>query len=78
MAPALEVQGGETVSQNNVLNSVNDVINRSKVTVIGSGNWGSVASKLIASNTLRLNNFHGNILLYIYHLSSLEVFLLEY
>ena len=60
MAPALEVQGGETVSQNNV----NDVTNRSKVTVIGSGNWGSVASKLIASNTIRMNNFHGNFLVF--------------
>lgn len=59
MAPALEAQGGETLSQNSFLNSVGDVTNRSKVTVIGSGNWGSVASKLIASNTLRLSNFHG-------------------
>lgn len=64
MAPALEVQGVENVSQNNGLNNVDDVTNRSKVTVIGSGNWGSVASKLIASNTIRMNNFHGNFLCY--------------
>lgn len=30
-----------------------------RVTVVGSGNWGSVAAKLIASNTLKLNSFHG-------------------
>ena len=31
-----------------------------KVAVLGSGNWGSVAAKLIASNTLKDNDFHGN------------------
>ena len=30
-----------------------------KVTIIGSGNWGSVASKLIASNTIKLPSFYG-------------------
>jgi glycerol-3-phosphate dehydrogenase (NAD+) len=30
-----------------------------KVTIVGSGNWGSVAAKLIASNTIKLSNFHG-------------------
>lgn len=62
MAPAAldaQVPQGETVAQN-FFNSVNDATHRSKVTVIGSGNWGSVASKLIASNTLRLGSFHGN------------------
>nr|GMD53271.1 glycerol-3-phosphate dehydrogenase [NAD(+)] [Ipomoea batatas] len=39
--------------------------NKSRVTVVGSGNWGSVAAKLIASNTLKLN------LLYICYGSSL-------
>uniref|UniRef100_A0A7C9CFK6 Glycerol-3-phosphate dehydrogenase [NAD(+)] n=1 Tax=Opuntia streptacantha TaxID=393608 RepID=A0A7C9CFK6_OPUST len=29
-----------------------------KVAVLGSGNWGSVAAKLIASNTLKDNDFH--------------------
>ena len=33
--------------------------NKSKVTVVGSGNWGSVAAKLIASNALKLPSFHG-------------------
>lgn len=32
---------------------------KSRVTVVGSGNWGSVAAKLIASNTLKLPSFHG-------------------
>jgi glutamate dehydrogenase/leucine dehydrogenase len=30
-----------------------------RVAVIGSGNWGSVASRLIASNTAKLPAFHG-------------------
>ncbi|KAJ1391543.1 hypothetical protein SESBI_36526 [Sesbania bispinosa] len=69
MAPALEAQvpqGGETLAQNNFLNSVNDATHRSKVTVIGSGNWGSVASKLIASNTLRLSSFHDEVRMWVY------------
>lgn len=32
---------------------------KSRVTVVGSGNWGSVAAKLIASNALKLPSFHG-------------------
>lgn len=74
MAPAFEAQRGApppqaepvqeqaaaaAASQNNAHFSNYE----SKVTVVGSGNWGSVASKLIASNTLRLSSFHG-----IYHL----------
>jgi glycerol-3-phosphate dehydrogenase (NAD+) len=65
MAPAFEAhqsqgpppQVGEQVaaSQNNLHFSNHE----SKVTVVGSGNWGSVAAKLIASNTLRLTSFHG-------------------
>lgn len=30
-----------------------------RVAVIGSGNWGSVAAKLIASNTVKQSMFHG-------------------
>lgn len=41
------------------MGSCGDEINKSKVTVIGSGNWGSVAAKLIGSNTLKLESFHG-------------------
>jgi len=36
-----------------------EVLQKSRVTVVGSGNWGSVAAKLIASNTLNINSFHG-------------------
>ncbi|CAH8358045.1 unnamed protein product [Eruca vesicaria subsp. sativa] len=32
---------------------------KSRVTVVGSGSWGSVAAKLIASNVLKLPSFHG-------------------
>ncbi|XP_057445598.1 glycerol-3-phosphate dehydrogenase [NAD(+)]-like isoform X2 [Lotus japonicus] len=60
MAPV--PQEGETVVQNNV----GDATHRSKVTVIGSGNWGSVASKLIASNTLRLSSFHDEVRMWVY------------
>lgn len=66
MAPV--PQGGEIVAQNNF----NDVTHRSKVTVIGSGNWGSVAAKLIASNTLRLCSFHGTFSCYLIELNLCE------
>ncbi|CAA0820147.1 Glycerol-3-phosphate dehydrogenase [Striga hermonthica] len=39
---------------------------KSRVTVVGSGNWGSVAAKLIASNTLRLNSFHDEVRMWVY------------
>lgn len=51
MAPSAETEYGDNVE-------VPD--NKSRVTVVGSGNWGSVAAKLIASNTLKLSSFHGN------------------
>lgn len=69
MAPALEaslaeqqVQDGERGGAENILtsNTNNEEITYNyKVTIVGSGNWGSVASKLIASNTLKLSSFHG-------------------
>ncbi|KAM7279494.1 hypothetical protein ACFE04_006628 [Oxalis oulophora] len=40
--------------------------NKSKVTVIGSGNWGSVAAKLIASNTLKLDSFHDEVRMWVF------------
>ena len=59
MAPAWEAQElqqeAEAVPRSN---PTDEVPFKSKVTVVGSGNWGSVASKLIASNTLRLTSFH--------------------
>ncbi|KAL6587442.1 hypothetical protein OROMI_000420 [Orobanche minor] len=38
---------------------------KSRVTVVGSGNWGSVAAKLIASNTLKLNSFHDEVSMWV-------------
>ncbi|KAL1564255.1 glycerol-3-phosphate dehydrogenase (NAD(+)) [Salvia divinorum] len=37
-----------------------------KVTVVGSGNWGSVAAKLIASNTLKLASFHDEVRMWVF------------
>ncbi|KAK4282302.1 hypothetical protein QN277_013697 [Acacia crassicarpa] len=39
---------------------------RSKVTVVGSGNWGSVAAKLVASNTLRSTSFHDEVRMWVF------------
>ncbi|KAK3012828.1 hypothetical protein RJ639_010420 [Escallonia herrerae] len=57
MAPSLESQrppleDGETAP--------------SKVTIVGSGNWGSVAAKLIASNTLKLSSFHDEVRMWVF------------
>ncbi|KAG6424772.1 hypothetical protein SASPL_115192 [Salvia splendens] len=37
-----------------------------KVTIVGSGNWGSVAAKLIASNTLKLSSFHDEVRMWVF------------
>lgn len=71
MAPAFESQqqaeGGETSPNNNNNFSGNDEFNhKSKVTVVGSGNWGSVAAKLIASNTLKLTSFHDEVRMWVF------------
>uniref|UniRef100_P52425 Glycerol-3-phosphate dehydrogenase [NAD(+)] n=1 Tax=Cuphea lanceolata TaxID=3930 RepID=GPDA_CUPLA len=39
---------------------------RSRVTVVGSGNWGSVAAKLIATNTLKLPSFHDEVRMWVF------------
>ncbi|CAI9111158.1 OLC1v1011309C2 [Oldenlandia corymbosa var. corymbosa] len=39
---------------------------KSRVTVVGSGNWGSVASKLIASNALKLPSFHDEVRMWVF------------
>jgi hypothetical protein len=36
------------------------------VAVIGSGNWGSVATKIIASNTIKQSIFHGNFFYFLF------------
>lgn len=62
MAPSMEED--QLQSKNASLNTIpvplaDEVPQKSRVTVVGSGNWGSVAAKLIASNTLNINSFHG-------------------
>ncbi|KAL5707316.1 glycerol-3-phosphate dehydrogenase (NAD(+)) [Ranunculus cassubicifolius] len=37
-----------------------------KITIVGSGNWGSVAAKLIASNTLKLDNFNDEVRMWVF------------
>ncbi|CAK9180446.1 unnamed protein product [Ilex paraguariensis] len=44
----------------------NEVPNKSRVTVVGSGNWGSVAAKLIASNTLKFPSFHDEVRMWVF------------
>ncbi|CAN6464378.1 unnamed protein product [Victoria cruziana] len=39
---------------------------KDRVAVIGSGNWGSVAAKLIASNTLLLRDFHDEVRMWVF------------
>ncbi|KAK1359446.1 Glycerol-3-phosphate dehydrogenase [NAD(+)] [Heracleum sosnowskyi] len=39
---------------------------KSKVAIIGSGNWGSVAARLVASNTLKLSNFHDEVRMWVF------------
>ncbi|KAG9141992.1 hypothetical protein Leryth_009344 [Lithospermum erythrorhizon] len=55
MAPFLDHVGDEETTSN-----------KSRVTVIGSGNWGSVAAKLIASNTLKLPSFHEEVKMWVF------------
>ncbi|KAF7117040.1 hypothetical protein RHSIM_RhsimUnG0005500 [Rhododendron simsii] len=57
MAPSAETEYGDNVE-------VPD--NKSRVTVVGSGNWGSVAAKLIASNTLKLSSFHDEVRMWVF------------
>ncbi|CAN8233201.1 unnamed protein product [Cochlearia groenlandica] len=39
---------------------------KSRVTIIGSGNWGSVAAKLIASNAFKLPSFHDEVRMWVF------------
>ncbi|KAL4368934.1 hypothetical protein GQ457_05G018850 [Hibiscus cannabinus] len=39
---------------------------KSRVTVIGSGSWGSVAAKLVASNTLQISSFHDDLKMWVF------------
>ncbi|CAH8277676.1 unnamed protein product [Arabidopsis lyrata] len=58
MSPALE----KSRQGNGECNEVS----KSKVTVVGSGNWGSVAAKLIASNALKLPSFHDEVRMWVF------------
>ncbi|XP_022774326.1 glycerol-3-phosphate dehydrogenase [NAD(+)] 1, chloroplastic-like isoform X2 [Durio zibethinus] len=79
MAPAFEQvpvpQEGETGTETATPHNTNTGNNggndgqvgyKSRVTVVGSGNWGSVAAKLIASNTLKLNSFHDEVRMWVF------------
>ncbi|KAI5651183.1 hypothetical protein M9H77_37188 [Catharanthus roseus] len=77
MAPSLESQQQlplqEEIASENINNNVvahhqpeDESSTKSKVAVVGSGNWGSVASKLIASNTLKLPSFHDEVRMWVF------------
>ncbi|KAK4347736.1 hypothetical protein RND71_034075 [Anisodus tanguticus] len=71
MAPSMESQQLEGPLNNNANASANVVLadevpHKSRVTVVGSGNWGSVASKLIASNTQKINSFHDEVRMWVF------------
>lgn len=52
--------------QQQLLQEEEEECRKSKVTIVGSGNWGSVAAKLIASNTLKLASFHDEVRLWVF------------
>ncbi|KAK8676312.1 hypothetical protein V6N13_034363 [Hibiscus sabdariffa] len=39
---------------------------KSRVTVVGSGSWGSVAAKRVASNTLKISSFHDDVKMWVF------------
>ncbi|OVA17620.1 Glycerol-3-phosphate dehydrogenase [Macleaya cordata] len=75
MAPSLEapqnnkqLEGGEITTEDISARSNGHEMNQKKyrVTIVGSGNWGSVAAKLIASNTLKLSSFHDEVRMWVF------------
>ncbi|KAE8648548.1 glycerol-3-phosphate dehydrogenase [NAD(+)] [Cucumis sativus] len=69
MAPGIEAlqrssNGGSVRPDSHF--SDDGVSSKFKVTVVGSGNWGSVAAKLIASNAARLSSFHDEVRMWVY------------
>ncbi|KAK0589082.1 hypothetical protein LWI29_009422 [Acer saccharum] len=69
MAPPFEEKTSLDPSQtppHQTLSNAGAVSGKSKVTIVGSGNWGSVASKLIASNTLKLHSFHDEVRMWVF------------
>uniref|UniRef100_A0A2P2IML6 Uncharacterized protein MANES_15G153800 n=1 Tax=Rhizophora mucronata TaxID=61149 RepID=A0A2P2IML6_RHIMU len=72
MAPPAAMDSQETAATNSfAVDGVRGVggdgdLQKSRVTVVGSGNWGSVAAKLIASNALKLPSFHDEVKMWVY------------
>ncbi|KAL4193545.1 hypothetical protein AMTRI_Chr06g200070 [Amborella trichopoda] len=68
MVPALEVapQENQHLELDSDMNSNCNGATQERVAVIGSGNWGSVASKLIASNTAKLSSFHDEVRMWVF------------
>ncbi|KAE8676766.1 Glycerol-3-phosphate dehydrogenase [Hibiscus syriacus] len=64
--PSLIVPFPAPHNASNTVNNDAQVDYKSRVTVVGSGNWGSVAAKLIASNTLKLNSFHDEVRMWVF------------
>ncbi|KAM2858397.1 hypothetical protein COP2_023941 [Malus domestica] len=58
MAPELQQEEDYTTGP--------EAAHKIRVTVVGSGNWGSVAAKLIASNTLKLSSFHDEVRMWVF------------
>ncbi|KHG11302.1 Glycerol-3-phosphate dehydrogenase [NAD(+)] [Gossypium arboreum] len=70
MTPAFELEGetATTHHTNSANNGANDnqIGFKSRVSVIGSGSWGSVAAKLVAFNTLNLSSFHDEVKMWVF------------
>ncbi|XP_042500818.1 glycerol-3-phosphate dehydrogenase [NAD(+)]-like [Macadamia integrifolia] len=67
MAPGLEIpQNGHLEGKDIPSSPTDEEVTKSKVTVIGSGNWGSVAAKLIASNTIKMSSFHDEVRMWVF------------
>ncbi|XP_021594720.1 glycerol-3-phosphate dehydrogenase [NAD(+)] isoform X2 [Manihot esculenta] len=66
MAPPAAMEAPEAAPRNAFTNVASAASHISRVTVVGSGNWGSVAAKLIASNTLKLPSFHDEVRMWVF------------
>ncbi|GAB2229685.1 hypothetical protein Droror1_Dr00013936 [Drosera rotundifolia] len=64
--PPIRVSLPNKPIHNAALAADGDRSQRYKVAVVGSGNWGSVAAKLVASNALKLNNFHDEVRMWVH------------
>ncbi|KAK1319969.1 Glycerol-3-phosphate dehydrogenase [NAD(+)] [Acorus calamus] len=67
MAPVQDARHGEgspPITNNG--SSQEQLHKKYRVTVVGSGNWGSIAAKLLASNTIKLPAFHDEVRMWVY------------